>query len=125
MKYFSSFCVIFFLFMGCDLSRRGLKERDYQNDWCLSRGGKVEVVLKEDGIRYRCDCVVDGYAIEFDWAGKWEAVEQALHYARVAGFKAGIVFICRKARDKKKIARTRKNVEFYQLPIKIWSINCE
>lgn len=80
------------------------------------------MVLKDGS---RCDCVLKKYAVEVDWAGKWEAIEQALNYARLLNKKPGILFICRKPGDLKKIRRTEKNIKFYKLPIKIWRINCE
>lgn len=96
-------------------------ERYYQEKWCSRSGGITEVVLSD---RTRCDCLTKTHAIEFDFAGKWEAVEQSLHYARLTGKKAGIVFICRKAGDMRKIKRTKKNIDFYRLPIKVWKTNC-
>ena len=98
-----------------------LRERDIAREWCKSRGGRSEVRLPDRTI---CDCLMKNYAVEVDWAGKWEAVEQALHYARLTRRKPGILFICRSPKDRKKIARTRENLRFYNLSIRIWSKNC-
>ena len=87
-------------------------EAYYQKSWCAQRGGRIEVKMSD---RTRCDCLTATHAIEFDFAGKWEAVEQSLNYARLTGKKAGIVFICRKPGDVKKIQRTLKNIKFYKL----------
>ena len=86
-------------FCSCSVKKN---ERYYQDRWCKARGGKVEARLSD---RTRCDCLTKTYAVEFDWAGKWEAVEQALHYGRLTGKKPGIVFICRTPKDRKKIKR--------------------
>ncbi len=107
--------------MGCARERAVRNEKYYQDRWCAKQGGKTEVTLAD---RSRCDCLTAEYAIEFDFAGKWEAMEQALNYARLTGKKAGIVFICRKTGDIKKIRRTKENIRFYKLPIRVWRINC-
>ena len=113
--------VIYFFMLSCCVKPKKLSERHYQNIWCDARGGVVEKRLSDGS---RCDCVTAKYAIEFDWAGKWEAVEQSLNYARILKLKPGIVFICRKPGDEKKISRTEKNIKFYKLPIKVWRVNC-
>lgn len=107
--------------IGCSWPQSSYNEAYYQNRWCGKHGGETEVVLSD---RSRCDCLTDRYAIEFDFAGKWEAVEQSLNYARLTGKNAGIVFICRKPGDMRKIKRTLENIRFYKLPIKVWHINC-
>lgn len=111
--------------LACSENGR-LQERDIARAWCDSRGGKTGARLNDpvSGTWTFCDCLTKKYAIEVDWAGKWEAVEQALHYARVSGRKPGILFICRSPKDRKKIRRTIENLRFYKIPIKIWRKNC-
>ena len=99
-------------------------ERFYQERWCQARSGQLEVTVSEKGRKYRIDCVTRKYAIEFDFAGKWEALEQSLHYARLTGKRPGIVFICKSPKARGKILRTIKNIQFYRLPVKVWRENC-
>ena len=120
VKRFFLYSLIMVLCFGC-VAKQVKNERYYQEKWCGPAGGKTEVVLSD---RTRCDCLTETHAIEFDFAGKWEAIEQSLHYARLTGKKPGIVFICRKAGDIRKINRTKKNIDFYRLPIKVWKTNC-
>lgn len=118
MTLITHLCIIL---TACAIPKKLHNERYYQKKWCDRAEGIIEVILAD---RSRCDCLTEIYAVEVDFAGKWEAVEQSLHYARLTGKKAGIVFICRKAGDLKKIKRTEENISFYKLPIKIWTINC-
>jgi hypothetical protein len=112
------------LLADCSKEPIKLNERYYQKKWCLDRGGKIEFRLEEDSVKYRCDCLLPDYAVEFDWAGKWEAMEQALHYGRLSGRQPGIVFICRKPGDKRKIDRTERNIKYYNQPVRVWRENC-
>lgn len=117
--------ILILISISCCGKAQKFNERYFQERECARLGGKMEVVLSD---RSRCDCLTDDHAIEFDFAGKWEAVEQALNYGRLTGKKPGIVFICRKKGDKgdkRKIARTRKNIEYYNLPIQVWTTNCK
>ncbi len=99
------------------------REQDYQREWCLPKGGRVEVVLSDNT---RCDCMTATHAIEFDWASKWaEGSMQAVHYARLTGLRPGLVLICKHPRDKKKIRQVKLNSDFYNLNITIWGIGCE
>lgn len=102
------------------LSTATPSERQYQKQWCKKHNGEVEVVLKD---KTRCDCITDKYAIEIEYAHKWyEAVGQALHYARQADKKPGIALIICQDLDKIKLKRLKNVVEHYSLPIKIWEI---
>lgn len=66
-------------------------ESDYSAPWCVLQGGEHEKRLA-DGTRV--DCLTTQYAIEVDFATKWyEAVGQALHYARMTGKQPGIMLI--------------------------------
>lgn len=103
--------------LNCYQQPAKLRERDYQKNWCLARGGQIEVVMPD---KTRCDCLTRDYAIEIDFAGKWaEAIGQSLHYARLTGKKPGVVLICKKRKERRHLLKVQK------LGIKIWSINCE
>ena len=107
--------------LACSGNGRQSIERDIGRPWCEKRSGEYDVRLS-DGTR--CDCLTRNYAIEIDFAGKWEALEQSLHYARITRKSPGILFICRSPNDRKKIDRTLKNLRFYRIPIRIWRKNC-
>jgi hypothetical protein len=119
--------IILFIFLlitsFCFAATPSLPERYYQKTWCAAQGGQIEVTLID---RTRVDCLTEDYAIEFDFARKWaEAPIQALHYARLTKKFAGVVIICKKFRDKEKLQRLRANIQFWRLPIRVWTINCE
>lgn len=86
------------LFGGACLAKaEGKSEKEYTSDWCHSRGGFTEHRLAD---RTRVDCMLNGYAIEFDFARKWaEAPVQALHYARYTGRVAAVALILEKEYD--------------------------
>lgn len=120
MKTGSLFWVI--ILVSCSTQIIKKNERYYQEKWCLARGGQMEVVMPD---KTRCDCLIEDYAIEFDFAPKWsEAIGQSLNYARQTGKLPGIVLICRSKNDLKKISSVKNNSNFYKLKIKIWTINC-
>ena len=100
------------------------REIHYQREWCFANGGEIEVALPD---RTRVDyCLTDEYAIEFDFARKWaEAPFQALHYARMTGKKPGVVIICRNSKGRNKLDRLRRNLEFYEIEVRVWGIGCE
>lgn len=115
--------IILFILSGCSNKNKSRSERYFQEKWCEELHGRIEVRMSDNT---RCDCLTEEYAIEFDFAKKWaEAPGQALNYARLTGKKAGIVIICKSSRDLKKLFILKKNIEFYKLPITLWSINCE
>lgn len=122
MNIFVLVCLI--IAGGCQIPVPPEKKNEawYQKKWCAARGGRVEVKMPDNT---RCDCVTDRYAVEVEFAPKWaEAITQALHYARLTGKRAGIVFVCRRRSDLVNIARALANIKFYKLKIKIWRINC-
>ena len=74
----------------------------------------------------RCDCLTETHAVEFDFSSKWlEAIGQSLNYAEQTGKRAGIVLICRRSKDKRKLLYLKEIILFYGLPIDIWSMGCE
>ena len=95
-------------------------ERYYQDIWCAEQGGITEVVL-EDGTR--CDCLTDNMVTEVDFASKiFEGIGQALHYSMLTGKPGGLLLILESEDDEKYVDRALRIIEFYQLPIKIFSI---
>ncbi len=66
-------------------------ERWYQERFCDSVGGRMEVILSD---KTRPDRLTPDRAWEVDFARKWaESIGQSLHYARMTGRKPGIVLI--------------------------------
>ena len=81
-------------------------ERYYQKLWCEKAKGIMEYVL-EDGTRV--DCLTKNYAVEIEFAENWyEAVGQALHYARLSERKPAVVLIIKKKSDWRYYHRLRK-----------------
>ncbi|AMO58505.1 hypothetical protein [Endozoicomonas montiporae] len=112
------FCLILYAASPNSASRPG--EVWYQKVWCEGKGGKVEQRM-QDG--RRVDCLTDHYAIEMDFASKWqEAIGQSLDYAMLTGKKAGIVLILSSSSDQQHWDRLQKVVSHYQLPIQLWKL---
>jgi hypothetical protein len=98
------------------------KERDYQDIFCKKSNGVIEYRLKD---RRRVDCLTNRYAIEVDFAYKYrDAISQSLEYAMDTNHKAGILLIIKnREKDKKYLKRLNKFLKFYNLDIKIWTID--
>jgi hypothetical protein len=95
-------------------------EADFTNHYCQ---GVIEYVLPD---RTRIDCLLEDYAIEYDWASKWyEAVGQSLHYAMHTGRRAGIVLIVREAKDYRHVDKAYRAIRHYGLPITLWTVHTE
>ena len=112
-------CILLFLATSYVDAR---PEREYQEEWCASMGGEVEVVLAD---RTRCDCVTDTHAIEVEFARNWHsAVGQALWYAAQTSKRPGIVLIIdANSSDEKYWIKLNVLVDAYELPIDLWKIN--
>lgn len=96
-------------------AKRLHKERWYQDKGCT---GVTEYRLAD---RTRVDCLLEEYAIEYDFANKWaEAIGQSLHYGRMTQRKAGIVLIMESPKDVRYYKRLMDNIRFYDLPITVW-----
>jgi hypothetical protein len=92
----------------------------YQNIWCMGMGG-IEEKKMADG--RRIDCLTENYAIEMDFASKWqEALGQSLEYSILANKKAGIVLILTKQSDYIYWDRLNLVVNTFNLPIKLWKL---
>ena len=100
-------------------AERLYKEKEYQNLWCKNQGGQTEYVLPDST---RIDCLIDEYAIEFDFANKWaEAIGQSLYYGNTTGKKSGIVLILEnKNKDEKYLKRLLKVANLHN--ITVWII---
>ena len=97
------------------IAKRLNKERWYQDKGCE---GVTEYRLPD---KTRVDCLLEEYAIEYDFANKWaEAIGQSLHYGRMTHRKAGIVLIMESPKDAKYYRRLMDNIAFYDLPITVW-----
>jgi hypothetical protein len=95
-------------------------ERHYQDIWCAEQNGQVEVIMK-DGTR--CDCLTKDMATEVDFARKfYEGIGQALHYSMLTGRPGGLLLIVEQPSDWKYVDRARDIVEFYNLPITVYTI---
>jgi hypothetical protein len=82
---------------------RAKPEDDYNVAWCTSQDGQVEVRLSDDT---RADCVLPTYAVEADFADKWyEAIGQAVHYARILKKRPGVLLILEQTHDCRYLSR--------------------
>ncbi len=94
-------------------------EKDYQNAWSNRNNGIVEYVLPDST---RVDCVTKDYAIEFDFAKKWEeSIGQSLYYGLVLHKKPGVVIILEHPLSDQKYL-TRLNAVAKQYGITVWTI---
>ena len=120
------FGIFFFLGIFCvnsySFAARLHPEKVYQAQWCQANGGESEVRLADNS---RVDCVLEDYAIEFDFANKWsEAIGQSLYYAYSLGKKAAIVLIMENySADEKYLTRLNKIAGLYG--IKVWTIGAD
>ena len=95
-------------------------ERHYQDIWCSEQGGQTEARMS-DGTR--CDCLTDDMATEVDFARKfYEGITQALHYSMLTGRPGGLLLIVEDAKEWRYVERARKIIEFYTLPITLYTI---
>ena len=95
-------------------AKRQHTERWYQERHCK---GAIEYRLPD---AMRVDCLVGGYAIEYDFANKWaEAIGQSMYYAAVTGKIAGVVLILEKQTDCRHIPKIKKTIKDYWIPLDI------
>jgi len=82
--------VLLFTALGANAARLH-HERWYQDQWCGDKGGVTEYRLPDSA---RVDCLLPGYAIEFDFASKWaESIGQAVYYGVTTNRRPAIVLI--------------------------------
>lgn len=68
-------------------------EADYRDAWCEAWQGVAEVRLYN---ATRVDCLIEGFAVEVDFAEKWaESIGQALLYARLTDRQPAVLLIVR------------------------------
>lgn len=68
-----------------------LPESSYQAAWCNKKDGIAEYRLPD---ATRVDCLLDEFAVEFDFSHKWaESIGHALYYSSVTGRRPGVVLI--------------------------------
>jgi hypothetical protein len=102
------------------LAKREHPEKWYQERWCREQGGQIEVVLPD---RTRCDCLIDNYAIEFDFGSNWaEAIGQSIYYSLQTQKKAGIVLILETVKDRKYWIRLNTTIQHFNLSIDTWAV---
>jgi len=114
--FFVLLCAVAILFPSIAFSGNLHSEKYYQELWCNEHNGVMEYRL-DDGTRV--DCLMDNYAIEFDFAPKWaESVGQSLYYAAMTGKKPGVVLIMERADDDRFAKRLDTLAHLYR--IKVW-----
>jgi len=97
-------------------------EKDYAAAWCAREGGITEYVLPD---KTRVDCLLPGYAVEFDYGKKWaESIGQALYYGLMTHRAPGVVLIVTDPmKEFQFIARLRAVADIYG--IRVWVIGDE
>lgn len=95
-------------------------ETDYSRAWAKDHAGTPEYRLA-DGTRV--DVMTQTQAIEFEYPHKWaESLGQALYYAAATGLQPAIVYIVSGPKDERYLARARRTVEFWHLPVVIETV---
>jgi len=121
MKYLFLILILFIVFLlTVRVHAKNLhKEADYQQVWCEKMGGTAEYVLPG---RARVDCVLDDYAVEFDFDYKWsEAIGQSLYYAEQTSRLPGIVLIMEdQEKGYKYLIRLLKGISMTTLKWRLW-----
>lgn len=120
-KTITMIAILTLLLPGLAIAKRLHKEKYYQEIWCNNQGGMIEVYFSGD--RTRCDCLTDTHAVEVDFADKWaQSIGQALRYSRNTKKAPGILLIIEKQEDWIKYESLRKDIEYWGLPITVWTI---
>ena len=102
-------------------SKKTYTERTYQDAFAKTLKGSRTEVVASNGTR--CDILTNEYAIEVDFAKKWqEAVGQSLNYSVEFNKKAGILLILESEKDKVFLDRLTTLVAEKNLQITIWTI---
>jgi len=112
--------LIFFLLPVAAYAQTIHPEKVYQNAWCAEHKGVTEHVVSGGS---RVDCLTDEYAVEVDFARKWqEAIGQAMYYARKTGRKPGIVLIMEHEGDQRYLGRLFYTIKKREEYITVWTI---
>jgi hypothetical protein len=122
MKLFLTLLTL--LLMSCAHAPHLQHEADYVESWCSEKGGIVEYVLPD---KTRVDCLLDDYAVEFDFAEKWEeAIGQANLYANETGRDPGVVLIMEDPeRDYKYLLLLLNGIEDSPQRWRVWTMEPE
>ncbi|WP_321367633.1 hypothetical protein [uncultured Desulfuromusa sp.] len=96
-------------------------EKHYQQIWCDAARGITEYRLPD---ATRVDCLLDEYAVEFDFASKWaESIGQALYYGYMTDSKPGVVLILEKESDSRYLDRLKLVAD--KQNITVWTMGPE
>lgn len=91
-------------------------EKEYQAVWCKAAGGVTEYRLDCGA---RVDCLLEEFAVEFDFGPKWaESIGQALYYGLKTGRLPGIVLIMEEPGDEVFLKRLRVVTD--EFGIRVW-----
>jgi hypothetical protein len=116
--------LITILLASCVHSKYMQNEAGYQKAWCDQKHGITEYRLPDGA---RVDCLLDDYAVEFDFAENWgEVIKQASLHAEVTGRDPGVVLIMEDAeRDYKYLLRLLNGIEDSPKRWRVWTMEPE
>jgi len=110
MKFETMIILGMLLFIVVNVAIAREKEKVYQQAWCSAQGGKSEVVMPD---RSRADCLLQNYAIEFDFCTKWaECIGQSLSYATMTNKKPMCILICNPKNQQRYIDRYNNALKY-------------
>jgi hypothetical protein len=90
-------------------------------EWCANNNGQIEYRTKYGTY---VDCVTEQYAVEVEYDYNWkEGIGQSLHYAEATARVPAILLIKRNKSKKDYEAELRSTINFYNLPIIIFTVN--
>ena len=115
---------LMFMNINIQANERSVWDEDYYNRlWCERVGGEPEFVLPD---RKRVDCLIDSIAVEADWASgtkPYEAIGQALYYAKETNRKPGILLLIKDRKGHKWVRLVKETMKFYGFnPNHVWYI---
>jgi hypothetical protein len=122
MKLFLTLLTL--LLTSCVHAQYMRHEAGYQKAWCDQKGGITEYRLPDGA---RVDCLLDDYAVEFDFAEEWsEAIGHASLYADVTGRDPGIVLIMvDPEKEYKYLLQLLKGIEESPKRWRVWTMEPE
>jgi len=116
------FFAIMFTIGQVRAERSPFNENYYNQMWCEQKGGVSEFRLNDGK---RVDCLLPNYAVEADWANykSYEAIGQALHYAKETNRKVVILLIIKDEKGFKWVKLVSDNLKYYHIhKAKVWYI---
>jgi hypothetical protein len=112
------FPIILSCCIGAALRKHNTPESTYRDEWCALHNGITEVKYS----RARIDCVTPNYAVEVEFASKWEeAIGQSLYYSTLVHKQPAIYLIIEKESDKYYLEQLNSVIDYYKLPIKVFT----